>query len=258
MSFYKVSESGSVVQYTDQETPEPVSSGKAFFQHKQSASSVDGRCFMYAIHAMGGHAFVVEKELIAFSNMTLAQELSTDEAGLKSMNEFISDEADLNKKGISPIVAVKYIQSQKPALGLSSTSEIRVFEGLYTGVEFQTAIKTLKNSGLDRAILGLGGEHYLAVRKDKAKQWRVVDSQVFSHDKGAKDKVKELQPSFPVLEKAVDHAVKSRGAQHCILIYPKSKDKSWMGVIAIVSLTVVGGAIFYCRKTSLHSPQKVK
>lgn len=263
-SFYEIGNDRDVIHYTDKMTQKPVSATEAFLQHRQGYSA-DNRCFIYAGNAMAGHQVVDPKRLVALSNKTLAQELGTDEDGLKLMGEHILDENDLDrgKNGISPIVAKRYIEAHKGDFGLSPKAEIMVCEGNCHSKEFRKAIAAIeKDPKQHRAILGVGAAHYVALRKDKAKKWRVIDSQDFSHDKTAKDRIKELQPSFSTLQEAIDHTAKARGrAVHGILIYPKEPGKSYswtmIGMIAATSLALVGGALYFAgSKSPPSSPSK--
>jgi hypothetical protein len=218
-------------RFTDGVTKAPVDAEDPFYQEKQ----VGGQCSVHSMHGFSGGRIVDITELFKFNNKMQKEvftrkkfigEGESDTDALKAFGVYLETVEDLDKCGVSHSVVKSFIESNKKIFDLPDDSSMNIVEGPYEDPLILKEMETIQtNTNLHRIILGIGGKHYIAIRKDKAKKWRVLDSQDRAHDESATDKTKKIQPGFDGLKGAVGHVVKTYKSTACILISP-TKEKS--------------------------------
>lgn len=239
---------------TNWSTPGPVSKVNAFYQEKQSG----GKCSLHSMNAFMGKQGVTVEKIIPFNNQIekeaaigLCGDWGTDhtnpvnfQVAKQALGMTVNNISQLDQKGITPKVVQKYLEKNKESFNLPKDAEIKITEGAINSIPMQQAIAEINaKESNHRAIVGVNGKHYIAVRKTKENQWRVIDSMTNSHKQNADNVVERIQPSFSSLKNAIAHAVNSHAVNHpngnVQLIYP-SKD-----VIPTLSPTekgvVIGG-----------------
>lgn len=251
-TYYDIAPLGGAIRLTDEVTKKPVSESNPFYQEKQSG----GKCSVHSMNAFAGTKIVEINELFKLNNDVNKKALEaigmlgpripdienqrlSDIEALKENHLYLGTLEDLDQDGAEPIVVKSYLETYKNKFGLPSDCSINSTQGLLTSVEVQTEINRIQsNPNLHRLILGIGAKHYLTIRKDKKNQWRVIDSQIVSHNETAVEQIKKIQPGFGTLKNAIEHVSRSYNSSACILISP-TKEKTGLSWGWYVGLCIV-------------------
>jgi hypothetical protein len=212
------------------ETIGPVDSAELFYQQKQ----LGDRCGIYSLCNFAGHnierivPLMIQNNNDFWRNIIENDDQVSSAVALERIKEMevYLDEQNLNRRGIATQTITAFMSQNKALLHLPEKCSIDFVFGLIDSNPITTKMQEIhENPHLHRALVFIADpiRHISAIRKDKAGQWRVLDSM---------SKANELQLPFPTLHKAVGHFLKMHRAQanNVFLFYPSDDTVKAKGV----------------------------
>lgn len=215
------------------ETPGPVAADQLFYQQKQygyfcsihALCQFAGRKIHNIIGALGktSNDYWIEQ----FQNKETSREEALEIA--KTLNVYTDSVRSINRNGGFAMAVVReFIRFHKEIFHLPETCTIQGRYGSLDIEEIQTPLQEIEGDPhRHRILVSMDGDdysHFVAIRKDKASLWRIVDSMAEESEEMGR-----VQPSFPTLREAIEVALRNHKAERrqFSIIYP-SEDNPYI------------------------------
>lgn len=170
-SFVNVTQGAGV--YKRIETPGPTRSQQGYFYHEAQGPNSGSFCAVHAANAFLGYHAIDISSFYQFARESL---IGRFQLPLESVYEFEANVADV-RAGADPATLMEYLNFLSESGKLPKKFEtFRITEVKSSNAWDETRLERIPTD-IDRVIIGYGGSHFSAARKDAENgKWYVIDS----------------------------------------------------------------------------------